>query len=300
MAATLDAEGPAPGALIQPYLDLIRPGVLLLVTITGLPALVVGNAVWPSLTQAFFLLFGTALTGASCSALNAVLERDLDAKMTRTRMRPLPSGRLSVPQAVTFGVLTGLVATGTLYAAGGALAAALGVATIAFYVGIYTGWLKRRTPLNIVIGGAAGATAPLICDAGVDGVLGPAAWALFALIFLWTPPHFWAVALYREEEYSAAAIPMMPLVVGAHPTRWRMFLYGAALLPVALVPTFIGASSVGYGVFVTVIGLWFVVHLANLLRKRDTRAARKVFMVSNMYLLLVVGGMLVDGLLRLP
>ena len=183
---------------IRIYLDITRPRVMALVVFTGLPALLIGQPDWPSLGRVFWVLFGTAMAGGASSALNAYIERDADARMARTRRRPLPASVLLPRVVLAYGVALTVASTLVLYQTGGALAASVGLGTIAFYVGVYTVWLKPRTPQNIVIGGAAGATAPLIASAAMNGTLTHESWILFTIIFLWTPPHFWAIAIFRR------------------------------------------------------------------------------------------------------
>lgn len=280
----------------EPFVELTRPGVLALVVVTAAPVFVVNAAVWPGLAAAAGILLAITLAGASCSALNAVLERDLDARMKRTRSRPLPSGRLTPRAATIYGLTLGVLATALAGALGGGLAAAITFGSIVFYVGLYTGWLKRRTPQNIVIGGAAGAVAPLIADAALTGEVGPVAWLVFALIVLWTPPHFWAVALYRKGDYAAAGLPMMPLVVGEHGTRQRMLAYGVVSVAASLVAIPLGLAGWIFGVAAAVVGAWFLRDLIRTLIEADARSARRVFMTSNIWLLTVVVALCVDGL----
>jgi len=276
---------------LRPFLSVTRPRVLALVLVTAIPILFIEQAsVWHSA----WILLGTALTGAACSVLNAWMERDIDARMRRTRNRPVVVGDLSVPVAVSYGVLLSVVSTALLWAVGGSLAALTGAATIAFYVFVYTGWLKRRTPQNIVIGGAAGATAPLIADVAVDGTFGWASLVLFLIVFLWTPAHFWAIALYRKREYEAAEIPMMPSVVGEDGTRVRMLGYGIATVATSLAFLPLGLMGTLYGVAATILGAGFLLRLVQLLVRRDNRSARTAFMASNYYLLLLFAAMVAD------
>lgn len=202
--------------------EIARPKVIALVVFTGLPVLLAESSPL-SWKEAFWLLLGTGLAGGASSALNAYAERDLDARMARTRNRPLPASIFHPNVVLLYGILLSVLSTALLFASSGKLAATVSLATIVFYVGVYTLWLKPRTPQNIVIGGAAGSTAPLIVSAAVHGEITLYAWILFAIVFLWTPPHFWAVAIYRKREYEAAGFPMMPSVVGDGPTRWRSF-----------------------------------------------------------------------------
>lgn len=280
------------------YLALTKPGIVLFVILTGLPALLMAAGGWPGTPFALATLLGIALAAAAANTLNCYVERDLDALMQRTRRRPLPSRRLAPRAALAFGCVLSVVATGVLYVVGGELAALLGVASILFYVFVYTLWLKPRTPLNAVIGGAAGATAPLIADAAVDGQVGPAGLLLFAIIFFWQPPHVWAIALFRKDDYERARIPMLPSVIGDQPTRWRMLWYTLGLVPVSLAPAVLGLLGPLYGVVALALNAWFVWHAVRVLRERTDRAARRMFGVSLLYLLGLFLAMPVDLALR--
>ena len=279
------------------YVALTRPRVLALVLFTASPALAIGREGWPSALVIGGVLLGAALVGAGCSALNAWIESDADAKMARTWNRPLPSGRLSANAALGFGVAVSALGIATLGAVGGELCAGIGVLTLAHYIGIYTLWLKPRSPQNIVIGGAAGAASPLIADAAVDGRLGIWGFALFAIVFLWTPPHFWAIALYRKHEYAAAGFPMMPAVVGDRATRWRMLAYVVVLIPVTLTPWFGGVLGQGYAAVATAGGLWFALSVGRAIRRASAEEDRRVFLVSIAYLSALFTAMLLELIL---
>jgi protoheme IX farnesyltransferase len=276
------------------YLDITRPRVMALVVFTGLPALVLGQEAWPTAFQAFWVLVGTALAGGASSAFNAWVEREADARMARTRRRPLPAATLLPGVVLGYGALLTVLSTVILWWVGGVAAAGIGLATIAFYVGIYTMWLKPRTPQNIVIGGAAGATAPLIASAAVQGSPSLGAWILFAIIFLWTPPHFWGIAIFRKHEYEAAGFPMMPSVVGDQATRWRSLAYTLALVPVTLAPIGLGYLGMGYGVFAVVSGIWFTWLVGRSLVEREPSFDYRVFKGSIVYLSILFLAMLVD------
>lgn len=279
------------------YLDVTRPRVIALVLFTGLPVLALGRAVWPSPWDAFWILTGTALAGGASSALNAYVERDTDAQMARTRNRPLPAATLVPHMVLAYGLLLTVVSTAILAWIGGWLAAVVGLGTIVFYVLIYTIWLKPRTPQNIVIGGAAGATAPLIAAAALDGSLTVPAWVLFAIVFLWTPPHFWAIALYRKAEYENAGFPMMPSVVGDQPTRWRSVVYTVLMIAVSLVPVALGDLGWLYALSAIGLGGWFLWSIIASMRAEHPSADRRVFAVSIAYLFLLYLFMMVDLLL---
>jgi protoheme IX farnesyltransferase len=282
---------------LKGYVALTKPRILLLVIFTGLPALLMAADGWPGAAFATTVLLGIALAAAAANALNCYVERDLDAVMERTRSRPLPSGRLAPRAALVFGLGLSLVATALLYAVAGSLAAALGVASILFYVFVYTVWLKPRSSWNAVVGGAAGAAAPLIADAAVNGQVGPVGWLLFGIVFLWQPPHVWAIALFRRSDYARAGIPMLPLVIGAQPTRWRMLWYTLALVPVTLAPVPLGLLGGLYLVAALLLDAWFVWHAVRVLRERTESAARRLFQVSLVYLFALFLAMLADRLL---
>ena len=276
------------------YVALTRPRILALVLFTAPPALVMGRANWPDPGVFIGVLLGAGMIGAGCSALNAWIERDADAKMIRTQNRPLPSGRLSPNEALSFGVLVSALGLVTLGAVGGLLCAAIGAITLVHYIAIYTVWLKPRSPQNIVIGGAAGAASPLIADAAVDGRLGVWGIVLFAIVFLWTPPHFWAIALYRKREYAAAGFPMLPAVVGNSATRRRMLAYVVVLVPVTLIPWFGGVVGNAYAGVALAGGVWFGLSIARAIRRDRALEDRRVFLTSIAYLSALFGAMLLD------
>lgn len=296
MSQTTTAATAAPSwrSNLRLYVDITRPRVMALVVFTGLPALLLGNDAWPSAAQTFWILLGTAFAGGASSAFNAYIERESDARMARTRRRPLPASSVMPMACLAYGWFLTAASALILWAIGGVWPAVIALATIAFYVGVYTVWLKPRTPQNIVIGGAAGGTAPLIASAAMDGSVSLGAWILFLIIFLWTPPHFWGIALYRKKEYEAAGFPMMPSVVGDQPTRWRSLAYTLALLPVTLAPWALGYLSLGYGLAASVLGLYFLALVVDSLRVPSVKRDHRVFTQSIVYLSLLFLVMLVD------
>ena len=279
-------------AQLRLWWDMTRPRVLLLVLFTGLPVLAMAEGEMPSFAKAAAVLFGTALAGAASSTLNAWLERDTDARMARTQSRPLPAAAVQPHHALRLGVGLAVASTAFLWAIGGIFAAMVGLATILFYVFVYTLWLKPRTPQNIVIGGAAGATAPLIAEAALTGHLTWASWILFAIVFLWTPPHFWAI--FRKEEYGAAGFPMMPNVVGDAATRRQSLVYTVLLTAVTVLPAVLGLLTWAYGAVALAAGLWFGAWIIRSMRADDSRVDYQVFKVSITYLFVLFGAMLVD------
>jgi protoheme IX farnesyltransferase len=298
-ALEIEAIGRSRAETIRLYVDIARPKVMGLVLFTGLPALLLGQPSFPDPVKATWVLIGTALAGTSCSALNAWWERESDARMARTRKRPLPAS-VVLPRAVlAYGLALAVVSTLLLWAVGGALAAAVGLSTIVFYVGVYTMYLKPRTPQNIVIGGAAGGTAPLIASAAMNGEITVGAWVLFTIIFLWTPPHFWAIALFRKREYANAGFPMMPNVIGDQPTRWRSLFYTVLLVAVTLLPVWLGDLGAIYAVSAVALGAWFTGHVVRSIVADDVAVDWKVFKASVAYLFFLFLTMIFD-LLMLP
>ena len=283
---------------LRNYAELTKPRLLPLVLMTGLPALYMAAAGPPAPAYAALVMLGIALAAASANTLNAYIERDKDALMARTKDRPLPAGRIAPAAALGFGLVLGAVSTVLLYAVSGPAAAALGVASIAFYVFVYTIWVKPRTAWNAVIGGAAGAAAPLIADAAVNGSVGPVGLTLFAIVFFWQPPHVWAIALYRKADYEAAGIPTPPSTIGDEATRWRMLWYTLGLVPVTLAPVALGLLGGIYLAVALGMNVWFVASVVRLLRERSDEAARRTFRVSLAYLFSLFVAMNVELLAR--
>ncbi len=286
-------------ASLRTYADLTKPRLLPLVLFTGLPVFGMAAGGWTSLSFAALTLFGIALAAASANTLNAYIERDLDARMERTRERPLPAGRITPSAALLFGLALAVLSTALLLAVGGLPAAGVGVASILFYVFVYTIWLKPRSAWNAVIGGAAGAAAPLIADAAVNGSIGPAGLALFAIGFFWQPPHVWAIALYRKADYEAAGIPMLPSVIGDEATRRRMLMYTVGLVPVTLAPVALGLLGEIYLAVALGMNAWFVWSALQLRKLRTDDAAKRMFHVSLAYLFSLFLAMNVELLAQL-
>ena len=285
-------------SVLRDYVDLTKPRLLPLVLMTGLPVLGMSAGGWPSATFTVVTLLGIALAAACANTLNAYLERDLDARMERTRSRPVPAGLIEPRAALRFGLVLGVFSTAVLYAVGGIPTAGLGVASILFYVFVYTLWLKPRSAWNTIIGGAAGAVAPLIADAAVNGRVGAAGLTLFSIIFFWQPPHVWAIALYRKADYEAAGIKMLPNVIGDEATRWRMLWYTLGLVPVTLAPVALGLLGNAYLAVALGANAWFIWSSVQVLRQRTDDAARRMFRVSLAYLFSLFAAMLAELLLR--
>lgn len=282
---------------VRDYIDLLKPRVMSLVVFTGWIGLVIAPThVHPF--KAALAVLAIALGSGAAGAINMWYERDLDALMARTRNRPLPAGRVAPDDALGLGVLLSIFSVLLMAVSTNLVAAALLAAAILFYVFIYTIWLKRRTPQNIVIGGAAGAFPPMIGWAAATGDVSAVGIALFLLVFLWTPPHFWALALYRSDDYRRAGVPMMPVVAGARETKRQMVIYTLLLLPVALAPTLLGAVSWIYGAVALALSLGFIGHSIAVWRTADDEtsfgAARRMFRYSLVYLAVLFAALPVD------
>jgi heme o synthase len=282
-----------PGAAVTDYIEILKPRVMSLVTFTGLVGLVVAPGhTHPVLAVVAVLCIAVGAGGAG--AVNMWYERDIDALMRRTAGRPLPAGRMMPGEALGFG---GVLATGAVLVMGLAanwVAAELLALTIGFYVLVYTVWLKRRTPQNIVIGGVAGAFPPIIGWAAVTGDIGWGAIALFAIIFFWTPPHFWALSLYRSGDYAAAGVPMLPVVAGPHQTKRQIVLYTLLLWPAAAAPWLLGVAGDLYGAGVILLNAIFTGAAIQVWRDGSERTARRMFALSLLYLFLTFSLLLVD------
>jgi protoheme IX farnesyltransferase len=235
-----------------------------------------------------------AVAAGAAGAINMWYDRDIDAVMTRTCARPIPAGRVDPSEALTFGVVLSLFAVALMGLAINWLAAGLLASATLFYVFVYTIWLKRRTPQNIVIGGAAGAFPPMIGWAAATGSLGVDPIVLFLLIFMWTPPHFWPLALYRAGDYARAGVPMLPVVAGDRETRKQILIYTILLVPVALAPAYIGLSGPVYGAAAAAFSAGFLLHAWRVLVDRRDAAAKRMFGFSIAYLFGLFAMLVVD------
>ena len=291
-----DAVAPNSGSVAD-YVRLMKPRVMSLVLFTALTGLVAApGTMHPVLALAALICIGVG-AGAS-GALNMWYDADIDSQMARTAARPIPRGQISPQEAKTFGVV---LAIGSVLCLGMLVnwsAAALLAVTIAFYIFIYTMWLKRSTPQNIVIGGAAGSFPPMIGWAAATGTVSFDSILLFLIIFMWTPPHFWALALVRKRDYERAAVPMLPVVAGEHETRRQILLYSLLLTPLAVVPVFTGLAGMAYAVTSVVLGIVFLALAVNVYRvtqgKQAAIVARRLFSFSILYLFLLYAVLLVE------
>jgi protoheme IX farnesyltransferase len=266
------------------YLELAKPSIVLLVLLTGVPALLMASPGMLPFARFCGVMAGIALAAASAASFNHYFDRDIDALMRRTARRPLPAGVLPPSSALGMGFVLAGVAWVTLLSFGNLLAGLIGIASIAYYALFYTVWLKRRTPQNIVIGGGAGASAPLIAWAAVTGTVGLEAVLLAAIVFFWTPPHFWALSLYRRDDYARAGIPMLPVTHGEAETRRQILLYTIGLVPLTLLLVPFGVAGWIYGVPALLLGAGFIGLAARLARAPSTPHAVGVFRYSILYL----------------
>jgi len=284
------------------FFALLKPRVMSLVVFTGLAGIIVAPGHVHLLT-AFTALLCIALAAGASGALNMAYDADIDVIMTRTATRPIPMGHVARGDAMTFGWAIAAMSVATMWLFVNDLAASLLGFTVFFYVVVYTLGLKRRTPQNIVIGGLAGALPPAIGWAAVTGSLSLAPIVLVAIIFMWTPPHFWALSLWRCEDYARAGIPMLPVVKGKTSTRRHIFAYTLLLAPLGVVPAFIGLGGMLYLVLSASMGFWMLLEAFATLRERDEvrePAAKRLFGVSLLYVFVPFTALIVERLLHLP
>jgi protoheme IX farnesyltransferase len=276
----------APTAAVRDYVEILKPRVMSLVVFTGFVGLVVAPGhIHPFIAVVAVLCIAVG-AGAS-GAINMWYDRDIDAVMRRTQDRPLPAGRMAPGEALGFGAVLAVGSVAVMGLAVNWLAAEMLALTIGFYVFVYTMWLKRRTPQNIVIGGAAGAFPPMIGWAAASGHLDWGAVALFAIIFFWTPPHFWALSLYRAGDYEAAGVPMLPVVAGKRETRRQMLIYTIVLWPVVLAPWLLGLAGPVYAASAGLLSVGFTALSLRVCVDHSDAAARQMFVYSLAYLFLI-------------
>ncbi|UEM21581.1 heme o synthase [Skermanella mucosa] len=300
-----DAQAPVQGFAtggVRDYFELLKPRVMSLVVFSGFAGMIVAPGhIHPVLALTAILCIAVA-AGAS-GAINMWYERDIDRMMQRTRNRPLPEGRVDPDEALSFGVVLTIGSVMLMGLAVNWVAAGLLALASFVYVFVYTIWLKRRTPQNIVIGGASGAFPPMIGWAAVTGDVSLASIILFLLIFMWTPPHFWALALFRNGDYANAGVPMLPVVSGERETKKQMLIYTLLLFPIAVAPYFVGIAGLAYLAGSVVLGGLFVVLAVQVWYDRTDKAAKQMFVFSILYLFLLlsllIGEQLTGPLARL-
>ncbi|HWK46368.1 MAG TPA: heme o synthase [Stellaceae bacterium] len=281
------------GADVADYWALLKPRVMSLVVFTGFAGLYVAPGHLHPVLAAVAILCIAVGAGAS-GAINMWYDRDIDAVMSRTQGRPIPSGRVAPGEALGFGIVLAVASVIVMGLAVNLAAAALLAGTVLFYVLIYTVWLKRRTPQNIVIGGAAGAFPPMIGWAAVTGDISLASIVLFSLIFFWTPPHFWALALFRSGDYAKAGVPMLPVVAGARETKRQMFLYTLVLWPLAVAPALLGIAGSVYLAVAVTLSLIFTGFAVRVWFDASDRMAKRMFGFSILYLFTLFAVLILD------
>lgn len=277
------------------FVILTKPWIISLLLVTTIAPMYMTPAGLPTLAQVAWVTLGGYLMAGGANAINMWFDRDIDDKMTRTRRRPIPSGRVSPAVALTFGISIGVIAFGIFWTMVNPLSAWLALAGLLFYVFIYTIWLKRSSPQNIVIGGAAGAFPPLVGWAAMTGRIDLGALYLFAIVFYWTPPHFWALALNKTTDYGNAGVPMMPNVHGIPETKRQMLLYTLMLVPLTIMPAIVGLSGLFYGISATLLGgrfLWLCWAIVK--EEGVTPKTWKLYRYSLSYLALLFVAMAVD------
>jgi protoheme IX farnesyltransferase len=275
------------------FVALLKPRVMSLVVFTGFAGLIAAPGHLHPVLAAIAVMCIAVGAGAA-GAINMWYDRDIDAIMTRTKDRPIPAGRMDPAETLAFGVVLSIGSVLTMALAVNFVAAALLALSIAFYVFVYTMWLKRRTPQNIVIGGAAGAFPPMIGWAAVTGDVSLASISLFLIIFMWTPPHFWALALFRAGEYAKAGVPMLPVVAGRRETKRHILVYSALLVPLGTLPSLLGVTGYVYAAASVVLGLVFLAGAVAVWREDGDRAAKALFGYSILYLFLLYALIMID------
>ncbi len=281
--------------IVADLITLTKPRIISLLLVTTVAPMFMTERGLPPWQLVLWVILGGYLMAGGANAINMWFDRDIDDRMTRTRLRPIPAGRLSPAAALAFGVALAALAFAIFWIQVNHLSAWLALGGLLFYVFIYTMWLKRNSPQNIVVGGAAGAFPPLVGWAAMTGRIDLAAIYLFAIIFYWTPPHFWALALIKRGEYARAGVPMMPVVRGTERTKWEMLLYTLLLLPLTILPAFFGALGPFYLVAAALLGarlLWYCVKLVR--EAGVTETAWKMYKYSLIYLFLLFVAMGVD------
>ena len=282
---------------MKAFLNLMKPRVMSLVIFTCAVGLLIAP-VKVSFLDAVFSLIAVALGSGAAGALNMWYESDLDSLMTRTCLRPIPTGKLTKNQALAFGILSSLVSVIALYIFSNLIAATILAITILFYVFVYTIWLKRKTPQNIVIGGASGALPPVIGWAIATNGIALEPIILFLIIFIWTPSHFWALSLYKSEDYRKAKIPMLPITSGVRTTKLNIFIYALILFPIAILPFFLNYYGLIYLILAAVLSGYYVFISYKLFKEKNSilekKLAIKLFGYSILYLFMIFTSILID------
>jgi len=276
------------------YLELCKPKVVVLLIFTAIVGMLLAVPGMPPIDLLVYGTIGIGLASSSAAAINHFIDQKADAKMARTQNRPLPTGELNSKKVLIFAGIIGLIAMVILVVFVNVLTAVLTFLSLIGYAIIYTVYLKHMTPLNIVIGGAAGAAPPVLGWCAITGEAHPHALLLFLIIFIWTPPHFWALAIAKREEYASAGIPMLPVTHGSEFTRFQILLYTILLLIVTLLPYLTGMSGLIYLATAVILGLGFIFYAVKMMRHTDDKTAMKTFFYSINYLMLLFAALLID------
>ncbi len=279
---------------VNDYVALTKPKIISLLLVTTLGAMMIAGKGFPSAWLVLWTLLGGALASGGAGAVNHFIDRDIDKKMGRTKGRPVVNGRIAPWRALAFGIVLEVASFALLAVGVNLLSAFLALAGYLFYVVVYTLWLKRTTPQNIVIGGAAGAFPPLVGWAAATGNLSAGAWVLFAIVFFWTPPHFWALALLIRGDYERANVPMLPVVRGVEETRKQILIYTVIMIATTFLPLVTRTSGLLYLALAIGLGGWFLYDAIRLLREQTQRAARRLYLYSLLYLALLFLAMVID------
>ena len=296
ISSLLPAHLPTREGTTKDYFLLLKPRVMSLVVFTGWVGLMLApGSIHPFI--AFVSILCIALGAGAAGAINMWYDRDIDALMSRTQKRPLPAGKISPQDALTFGVVLSLMSTWMMLTLVGIVPALLLAFSILFYVLAYTMTLKRSTPQNIVIGGAAGAIPPMIGWATISGEISWASFSLFLIIFMWTPPHFWALSLYRSEDYAKAGVPMLPVTHGVRTTQWHILIYTLLLVPTTILPYALGFLGPLYLGSALLLGAGMILLSLQVMRKTYEKSAKQLFAFSIFYLFLLFLAMLGDKFL---
>lgn len=285
--------------LFYQYLELCKPRVVVLIVFTAVVGMFLSVPGWPPLVSLLAGTLGIGLAASSAAAVNHLLDHRIDAKMARTKRRPLASGKLTEKNVLVFALSLGVLAMVILVALVNPLTAALTFLSLIGYAIVYTVWLKRATPQNIVIGGAAGAAPPVLGWTAITGSLDPQALLLFLIIFIWTPPHFWALAIYRKDEYALVDIPMLPVTHGAAFTRLQILLYTVLLIIVTTLPYLTHMSGIVYLAGVTVLNLGFLWYALRMMVSKDILLPMYTFAFSITYLMVLFLFLLIDHYMKL-
>ncbi|HEX2204677.1 MAG TPA: heme o synthase [Longimicrobium sp.] len=286
---------------LRDYVTLTKPRIISLLLVTTVAPMTIALRGWPTLATVLWTMLGGYLMAGGANAINMFMDRDIDARMPRTALRPIPSGRMSPGHVLGFGIVLGAAAFAVFALFVNLLSAGLALAGLLYYVFVYTRWLKRTSPQNIVIGGAAGAFPPLVGWAAATGEVSLTAVYMFLIVFFWTPPHFWALALVKQKDYGRVGVPMAPNVWGERETMRQMLIYTLLLVPVTLAPVAYGGLGPVYGIAAALLGGWFLRGVIRVMRAENfTQPAWSLYKGSLLYLALLFTAMAVDGLVLGP